>query len=94
MALIPSLVSYPPSSLASFFLLARQGDNEYPGCAFTRSLGDEVAESIGCISEPEVISVDLDPATARFVMLASDGVFEFLTNAQVCDIIQPVRLYI
>eukprot|EP00935_MAST-01C_sp_MAST-1C-sp1_P001543 g1543.t1 len=66
-----------------------EGDNEYPGCAFTRSLGDEVAESIGCISEPEVISVDLDPATARFVMLASDGVFEFLTNAQVCDIIQP-----
>jgi cGMP-dependent protein kinase len=31
-----------------------EGENEYPGCAFTRSLGDQVAESVGCIPTPEV----------------------------------------
>ncbi len=27
----------------------------YPGCAFTRSIGDEVAEAIGVYADPEIV---------------------------------------
>lgn len=57
----------------------------YPGTAFTRSLGDEVAEEIGVIAIPEVTTRDLTPED-RVLILASDGIFEFLTNQQVVDL--------
>jgi serine/threonine protein phosphatase PrpC len=58
----------------------------YPGCAFTRSLGDEIAESIGVYGEPEMLKKDLGP-NDKFIVLASDGVFEFLSNQTVVDIV-------
>jgi serine/threonine protein phosphatase PrpC len=58
----------------------------YPGCAFTRSLGDEIAESIGVTGEPEMLKKDLGP-NDKFIVVASDGVFEFLSNQQVVDIV-------
>ena len=57
----------------------------YPGTAFTRSLGDEVAEEIGVIATPEVSTRDLTPED-RILILASDGIFEFLTSQQVVDL--------
>lgn len=57
----------------------------YPGTAFTRSLGDEVAEEIGVIAIPEVTTRALTPED-RVLILASDGIFEFLTNQQVVDL--------
>ena len=32
----------------------------YPGCAFTRSIGDEVAEAIGVHADPEIIRKELE----------------------------------
>ena len=57
-----------------------------PGTAFTRSLGDSIAEDLGVFAEPELLS---KPITShdRFIVIASDGVFEFLTNQAVCDIV-------
>jgi CRP-like cAMP-binding protein/serine/threonine protein phosphatase PrpC len=57
-----------------------------PGTAFTRSLGDRIAEELGVFAEPELLS---KPITShdRFIVIASDGVFEFLTNQSVCDIV-------
>ena len=52
---------------------------EQPGCAFTRSLGDAVGEAVGVCAEPEIVSWQIGP-TDRYVILASDGVFEFLTS--------------
>ena len=57
-----------------------------PGVAFTRSLGDELAESIGCIAEPELLNRSI-LATDRFIVIASDGVFEFLTSQLVVDVV-------
>jgi len=57
----------------------------YPGTAFTRSFGDSIAEEIGVFAEPEMVTRPLSPED-RIIVLASDGVFEFLTNQSVIDI--------
>jgi serine/threonine protein phosphatase PrpC len=59
---------------------------ERPGCAFTRSLGDNVAELCGVYAEPEILVWKLMPEDT-FVVIASDGVFEFLTSQSVVDAI-------
>ena len=58
----------------------------FPGCAFTRSIGDSVAEGIGVTAEPELLRKELTEED-QFVVLASDGVWEFLTNQSVADMI-------
>jgi len=59
-------------------------DEDFPGTAFTRSLGDVVAKDLGVTAEPEMVSVQISK-NDRMLILASDGVFEFLTNQQVVD---------
>ncbi|CAG9464564.1 unnamed protein product [Pedinophyceae sp. YPF-701] len=56
----------------------------YPGTAFTRSLGDAIAERIGVFAEPEVLIKKLTPRN-KLVIIASDGVFEFLPSQSVID---------
>jgi CRP-like cAMP-binding protein/serine/threonine protein phosphatase PrpC len=56
----------------------------YPGCAFTRSIGDQVAETLGVFAEPEILKRDVTP-TDKFMILASDGVFEFITSQAVAE---------
>ena len=58
----------------------------YPGTAFTRSIGDSLAETIGVIAIPEVKTVQLTPNHLFFVV-ASDGIFEFLTSQTVVDMV-------
>jgi protein phosphatase 2C family protein 2/3 len=52
------------------------------GLAVSRSIGDHVVKNVGVTAEPEVIQYVLDDAD-RFFILASDGVWEFLSS-QVC----------
>jgi len=59
---------------------------DYPGTAFSRSIGDGVAETLGVIAEPEILERELHE-NDRFILIASDGVFEFLTNQMVADIV-------
>lgn len=58
---------------------------DYPGTAFTRSIGDSVAEDLGVFAEPEMLTREVLPED-KIIVLASDGVFEFLTNQSVIDI--------
>lgn len=58
----------------------------YPGTAFTRSVGDRTAERIGVVADPEVSVVDLTPNHLFFVV-ASDGVFEFLSSQAVVNMV-------
>lgn len=64
-------------------LWCHQGN--YPGTAFTRSLGDRVAESIGVHAIPEILERQLTTSD-QYILLASDGVFEFITSQGVVDI--------
>jgi serine/threonine protein phosphatase PrpC/CRP-like cAMP-binding protein len=58
----------------------------FPGTAFTRSIGDEIAETLGVIAVPEITSLQLTEDD-KFVVIASDGVFEFLTSQAVVDMV-------
>jgi len=57
-----------------------------PGTAFTRSIGDAVAEEIGVCPDPEILQKDITEMD-EFIILASDGVWEFLTNQSVCEMV-------
>jgi len=60
-------------------------NGDYPGTAFTRSLGDSMAEALGVYAEPEMLTREFKPED-RMIIIASDGIFEFLTNQSVVDI--------
>jgi len=59
-------------------------DSDKPGTSFTRSLGDSIAETVGVFAEPEFFSKDITD-NDQILVLASDGVFEFLSNQEVID---------
>mmetsp|Transcript_20353 Transcript_20353/g.17652 ORF Transcript_20353/g.17652 Transcript_20353/m.17652 type:complete len:225 (+) Transcript_20353:1403-2077(+) len=59
-----------------------------PGLAMARSIGDLVAASVGVIAEPEIFEFDLKEED-KFMVIASDGVWEFLSNRQVINMIVP-----
>lgn len=61
-------------------------DGMYPGTAFTRSVGDAIAEKIGVTADPEVLTAKITPDHMFFVV-ASDGVFEFLSSQAVVNMV-------
>ena len=60
----------------------------YPGIAMSRSIGDLLASTLGVIPEPEVREEKLDDKT-KFIVICSDGVWEFLDNKAVKDLVMP-----
>lgn len=54
----------------------------------SRSIGDFVAGSVGCICEPEITEFELSHES-KFIIIASDGVWEFLSNKRVMEIVLP-----
>ena len=69
------------------FRVWKKGEN-YPGIAMSRSIGDLISSDLGIISEPEIIEMNIDNNT-KFIILASDGIWEFLSNENVKDIVMP-----
>jgi integrin-linked kinase-associated serine/threonine phosphatase 2C len=61
-------------------------DEEGPGIAMTRTLGDLDSKKIGLISEPEVQSLELDK-NDKFIVIGSDGVWDVMNSAQVCGFV-------
>jgi serine/threonine protein phosphatase PrpC len=59
---------------------------DVPGLAMSRSIGDEVSQTVGVISVPELIPHQIQPNDI-FAIWASDGVWEFLSNEQAVSII-------
>ena len=45
----------------------------------SRSMGDMVAKSVGVSSEPEILIRKLEPQD-KFIILASDGIWEFISS--------------
>lgn len=66
-------------------------DYEYPGLAMSRSFGDKVAASVGVIAIPEIIEWKLTEAD-RFIILASDGLWEFMESNEVVNIVKDYYL--
>ena len=62
-----------------------------PGLAMSRSFGDHCAAQVGVIADPEVSEMNLSEKD-KFIVIASDGVWEFLSNDEVVRIIEPFYL--
>jgi serine/threonine protein phosphatase PrpC len=63
-------------------------NEEIPGLAMSRSMGDRVAHSVGVSEEPETWEFTLG-LNDKFLVIASDGVWEFLSNEDVANIVYP-----
>ena len=60
----------------------------------SRSIGDGECKLVGVIPDPEIINVKLAPRDAEmgtdgdaFVIAATDGVWEFISSQEACDIV-------
>ena len=59
-----------------------------PGLAMSRSIGDKVASKVGVIPTPEIVEKELN-ADDKFIIIASDGIWEFITNEEAVEIVIP-----
>ena len=55
---------------------------KFPGIAMSRSIGDKVASQLGVISLPDIREFDIED-TCKFIVIASDGIWEFLSKEKV-----------
>ena len=62
-------------------------EEEVPGLAMTRSFGDRVAATVGVVSIPEIKEYIFNP-NDKFMIIASDGVWEFISSQECIDIIK------
>lgn len=62
------------------------GHMDVPGLAMSRSLGDTIAHSAGVSSEPE-FSVQSLTSNDKYLVLATDGLWEFMTDQEVLDMV-------
>ena len=63
-------------------------NKEEPGLAMTRSLGDKIAHSVGVSEEPEFKNFNYD-GTEKFLIIASDGIWEYLHGDDCIKVIRP-----
>eukprot|EP00752_Nemacystus_decipiens_P010104 g9005.t1 len=56
------------------------------GLAMARSIGDNAVKSIGVVAEPEVTTHTIE-GKDKFIVLASDGVWEFISSQEAVDIV-------
>jgi serine/threonine protein phosphatase PrpC len=60
---------------------------EDPGLSMSRSIGDTVSQSIGVTCEPELREVELEEYQGSFLLMCSDGVWEFIKNEEAVDLV-------
>ena len=66
-------------------------EQDYPGLAMSRSFGDRVAHSVGVSEEPEIKDYFFCKED-KFFVVASDGLFEFISSQNIVDIIKDYYL--
>ena len=62
-------------------------DEDYPGLAMSRSIGDRLAHKVGVIDVPEIKEFDIGDMEPLAVVVASDGVWEFMSNEEVRNVV-------
>ena len=62
-----------------------------PGLAMSRSIGDGKAKKLGVLGEPDVYEYILNE-NDKFVVCATDGIWEYLSNEDVMNIVKEVYL--
>jgi len=61
-------------------------NDEVPGLAVSRSIGDVVAHQVGVSCEPEIFEKQLD-SDDHFIVIASDGVWDAMSSCEVVGFI-------
>ena len=61
----------------------------YSGLSVSRSFGDFSSEEIGVITIPEIKEFDVDYKNINIIVIGTNGIWEFLSNEKVKDIILP-----
>ena len=61
----------------------------YPGLAMTRAFGDFNAEPLGINTIPDIREYDIFEKKPKIIVLATDGVWQFLSNEKVKNILLP-----
>ena len=62
-----------------------------PGLAMSRSFGDEIAHRIGVVVDPEIMEYYFLKED-KFIILGSDGIWEFISNDEVVEIVKDYYL--
>ena len=60
-----------------------------PGLAMSRSIGDGHAKTLGVLAEPDIFEYTLNEGD-KFIVCASDGVWEYLSNDDVMNTVKDV----
>lgn len=66
-------------------------DKLYPGLAMSRAFGDLVATQAGVTAEPEVNEYDVDVGTDLFMIICSDGVWEFISSIEAAEMVHKYQ---
>lgn len=64
---------------------------QMPGLAMTRSFGDKAGRKAGTNGDPEMLTHKISEKD-KFIVIASDGVWEYLENEEVMNIVIPFFL--
>ena len=62
-------------------------DEDYPGLAMSRSIGDKLAHKVGVSDIPEIKEFNISDMDPLAIIVASDGVWEFMSNDEVKNIV-------
>ena len=62
-------------------------NEDFPGLAMSRSIGDKLAHRVGVSDIPEIKEFNIEENSPLAIVLASDGVWEFMSNEEVSDIV-------
>ncbi|OEH73566.1 PP2C family protein [Cyclospora cayetanensis] len=63
-----------------------KGSN-FPGLAMSRSLGDTLGHAVGIISVPDIMERAIVEGVDEYLIICSDGVWEFITDQEAVDIV-------
>jgi len=61
-------------------------NDDGPGLAVSRSLGDLILHNHGVISEPEITHKEIDPDD-KFIVIGSDGIWDVMNSSEVIGFI-------
>ncbi|OMJ93818.1 hypothetical protein SteCoe_3142 [Stentor coeruleus] len=67
-------------------------DRDIPGLAMTRSIGDLASRKSGIVNDPEIVVRNIH-VEDKFLILATDGIWEFISSQEAVDIVKDVWVY-
>jgi serine/threonine protein phosphatase PrpC len=62
-------------------------NEDYPGLAMSRSIGDKLAHKVGVSDVPEIKEFNISDVDPLAIVVASDGVWEFMSNEEVRNLV-------